>query len=179
MIIGTYRQGNRSGDTIQLTLQQSDLNAVWRRCSDTSNYGAEYLAGNSPDRDRVYNMLSVILNELLENAVKHSGRRRNTIGLRLLAQGKQVTVQVDNDVTARQYTVFRRLAGEIAGCKDVNAAYLARLATLERRQTIGIGLLTVLSYYNMTCGFRFAATKQPGVYRVSVQAIIPLQGAAS
>jgi hypothetical protein len=180
MIIGHYTDCPRCRDTLGMKLLQQDVFKVWKRCSSTANYSADYIASSYRDRDRIYNMLSMILNELLENAVKHSNRNRTGIDLRLMTYKDQIVVQVDNHVTGRQYRVFRALAADLAGCPDPAAAYQRKLETLGRGpQRFGIGLMTILSCYGITCGFKFQPAKRPDEHQVSVQAVIPLQGAAS
>ncbi len=180
MIIGRYIDCPRCRDALGIKLLQQDVFKVWKRCSSTANYCADYIASSHRDRDRIYNMLSMILNELLENAVKHSNRSRTGIDLRLMTRKDEIVVQVDNHVTGRQYRVFRALAADLAGCPDPATAYQRKLESLGREpQQFGIGLMTILSCYGITCGFKFQPAQRPAQHHVSVQAVIPLQGAAS
>ncbi|HPI04323.1 MAG TPA: hypothetical protein PKZ78_10845, partial [Candidatus Goldiibacteriota bacterium] len=43
----------------------------------------------------------------------------------------------------------------------------------------GIGLLTVLSFFNPKMGFMFQPLKEANKYKVSVQAAMPIEGATT
>ena len=49
-----------------IILQTVDVQKSWRRCGDSANYIASYMANEFQNPDRALNIIGVILNELLE-----------------------------------------------------------------------------------------------------------------
>ena len=55
--------------TMAVQLLPLDMIVQWKRCGQTADYIASYLAYHFRDFGRAMNVLSTVLNELIENAV--------------------------------------------------------------------------------------------------------------
>jgi hypothetical protein len=181
MKIGDYLEIPETKKVILLKLTHADLLKIWKRCGLTANYGASYLASSCPEKKDVMNSVSMILNELLENAAKYSDEEMGSIELTITLSGNSAILQVDNIIDEQRYMIFRKFADKITSCDDVNSLYMEKLQSFgdDDGMKSGIGLLTVLSFFNPKMGFLFQPLKEANKYKVSVQAAMPIEGAAT
>ena len=73
-----------------------DLVAHWRRCGMTADFLAYFLSYTFRDQDAALSLLSTVINELLENAVKFSVDKRRPVALALSHFGETVRIQTHN-----------------------------------------------------------------------------------
>lgn len=173
MVIGKYSKHIKEKDNLLIFLQWGDMAKAWKRCSMTADYGADYLSRTKTDPDSFRNTLSMIINELLENAVKYGVDSGYPIELRILVSGDRLICQVDNCVRTNQYQTFRKIAKRVIESDE--HAYLERLAEGPSSESVSqIGLLTLINFFKLTFGFRFKPTYRPDLYSVSVQTEIRL-----
>jgi hypothetical protein len=164
---------------LSLTLQHDDLDKDWKRCSVTANFGAAYVAPEGCEYESLQNILSTVVNELLENAIKYSDRDTHAaIAVRLRREPGRIVVEVRNCLSEPQYRQFKRISDELSSCQDFDAALLSRLASADERSTsAGIGLLTLASYFEARLAFWFEQRPQANEYEVVVQAAVRVEGA--
>ena len=176
LVLGDYTELSPTANkNVTLSLLNGDLAKVWKRCGLTANYGANYMFPH--DEETRQNSLSVVLNELLENATKYSTQQLGTIDVYLLSIDKGVLFQVDNYVSAEQYDVFLQYAQEIINCQDLNEKYLKKLQAINPQDitTSGrIGLLSIMNFFSIKMGFKFTKLDDSDGYKVSVQTLIYL-----
>lgn len=178
MKLGDYVELPETKKVILIKLTHADLLKIWKRCGLTADYGANYLLSSCPEKRDFKNSASMILNELLENAAKYSDEEMGSIELTITLSGDSAVLQVDNVIDEKRYEIFRKFADKIVNCDDVNSMYIEKLQSCGEGQEMksGIGLLTVLSFFNPKMGFMFQPLKETNKYKVSVQAAMPIEG---
>lgn len=169
-VIGAYREDvNRSDSMIQISLFPSDLVKYWSRCGLTADFAASFLAFRFPDSKKASNSLSVILNEIVENAVKFSNTPNGKIAVNLFNMADQIIYEVENFVNEAQYRIFHKRAEWLLDGGDIEEKYFSALqAKAENSSGSGLGLLTILHDFKSRLGVRFLE-EGGGLYRVSVQ----------
>jgi len=177
MIIGNYSDIADSDRNISLSLLQADMRKNWHRCSSTADYGADYISAPMPAREKVRNSISMVLNELVENAVKYTPDQGESIEIRVIMEKNKVLFQVDNQIDEKSFKAFSRFAKVLV--KDGKKLYLEALkktaaAAGGKSAKSQIGLLTILDFFHLSFGFQFEQYKRRGRYRVSVQTVMPL-----
>lgn len=178
MELGKYLDITGKRKVILVKMEHDDLMKIWKRCSITANYGAGYLSSSYLGKRDVMNSASMILNELIENAAKYSDEKDGDIEMTIIISEEEAVFQVDNTVNAEQYGKFRAFADELVHSADVKALYVEKLQSFKDEQKLnaGIGLLSLLNFFNPQIGFRFQPIQEENKYRVSVQAAMPIDG---
>jgi hypothetical protein len=168
--VGSYRaDANRSESMIQITLFPSDLVKYWSRCGLTADFAASFLAFRFPDSKKASNSLSVILNEIVENAVKFSNTKNGKIAINLFNLADLIIYEVENYVDESRYQDFREKAEQLLDGNDIETKYFAALREkAENPSGSGLGLLTILHDFGAHVGVRFVR-EENGLYRVSLQ----------
>ncbi len=169
-VIGAYRTDvNRSDSMIQITLFPADLVKYWSRCGLTADFAASFLAFRFPDSRKAANSLSVILNEIVENAVKFSNTTNGQIAINLINMDDRIIYEVENRVDDSRHAIFLEKAADLLDDGDIEEKYFTALqAKSGNPEGSGLGLLTILHDYKTSLGVRFTP-EGGGVWRVSLQ----------
>lgn len=141
---------------VRLELFPKDLALYWQRCGLTANFGASFAAFCFPKIKNAENALSVILNELVENAVKYSSDDNKQITIALCESEGFLYFEVDNYITERQDGIFRREVSSIEDMDDINQAYIDAMERSMTGEDSRLGLLTILNDYKVTMAFTFS-----------------------
>ncbi|WP_246703164.1 ATP-binding protein [Rhizobium sp. SG741] len=162
MTVVLYGQENLvSFDTSQalrLRLLDGPLRLAWRHSAITSDFIAETIALGFRSSERHYKTIrhdiGYLTNELIENAIKF--RASGEIVIEALTDAHNFRMRianfVDDDTTARFQQLLSRV---IAG--DPNELLIEQIeaAALEGGNTSGLGLLTLMSDYQVHLAWRF------------------------
>ena len=90
---GFFRQLRKK---LELNIQPMDVIEFWPRCNMISNFTAHYLVTDFPEKNSIYNSLSVILNELIENAVKFTEKKEIPISISLQEDKNNIFIETIN-----------------------------------------------------------------------------------
>lgn len=93
---GTFEKSKRATPpfTFELTAPALDFQVEWERCNMLANYLAEYVAYQFLQRERAENLISTIVNELLEAVARLSPQDATlTIACVQLAEGLQINIR--------------------------------------------------------------------------------------
>ncbi|MGH7617525.1 MAG: slr1658 superfamily regulator [Gemmatimonadaceae bacterium] len=129
--------------------------AEWTRCSETADFVARFFSHDYEDREVAGNILSTVVNELVENAVKFSSDKAVPACLTVREYADRVTIVTANVVTAAQGaafgdTVTRLVAG------DPEILFAEQVAHPPQTGSAGIGLILLRKDYDATIGVRLA-----------------------
>jgi hypothetical protein len=138
--------------SIDLALVPLDIIAHWQRCGATADWAAALLACNFAHPETAANVLSTVINELLENAVKFSSDKRSPIRLRVAQRGERVVIETENAADEAQALAFEEhVAAMLADRGELFAHLVARAAAGEVAAP-GVGLLTIRRDFGATLG---------------------------
>lgn len=121
-------------------------------------------------------LISTVLNELIENAVKYAGNKTETVKIDTLRNEDKLLIKITNKLPAQRLTAF------IDECKnlfhtDLKSLFIKRIESLNRdvsaNSSGGIGLILLKKDYNTGIKFIFYENSNDD-YNVSVIAELSL-----
>ncbi|MDV6234090.1 ATP-binding protein [Leptospira ellisii] len=165
-----------SESEFNLKLRPMDLRVHWKRCSLTADYISNYCSIQEKlDPDSAHT-ISVVLNELIENAAKFSKDRKGEILLDVKYYSEMLKIEIKNiaDESSK-----KKLENSIRNLIDRNSdqIYINKLKHPdETEQNSGIGLLLLSKDYPVRLGFLIDQTENVR-YEVTVRAYLDLKEA--
>ncbi|EMK10919.1 MULTISPECIES: slr1658 superfamily regulator [Leptospira] len=154
-----------------LKLRPMDLRVQWRRCSLTADYISNYCSYQEKLDPDTSNTISIIINELIENAAKFSKDRKGEIFLDLKYYSEILKIEVKNltDETSKN-----KLEKSISTLGDRNSdeTYINKLKKGEKNDS-GIGLLLLSKDFPVRLGFLINEVSS-ATYEVIVRAYLDL-----
>lgn len=178
MIFGSYVNVFEDKQSLNLTFSLSAMEVVnfWSRCGLIANFCASYMAVAMPSEKNIMNSLSFVLNELLENALKYARPRSSTIDFAILQKPDCVIIEIANEISEEQVAPLLDMAKNLIDNDYVNAKYIDLLtANVKSGDKSGIGLLTVINYYQAALSFKIGSPSEYGQNRYSIQAKVNLE----
>lgn len=143
----------------------------WNRCGLTSNFLANYQSATFPQPEKTSSLLSTIINELIENAIKYSSSADKQITV--IIKHFQNTIQIKTINFAEEETT-QKLKTYIQKLSENSHEYLflSQLEENSQREDnhSGIGLLTLINDHNLKIGIRIQ--KEDALYEIHVKAEI-------
>lgn len=133
--------------------------AEWSRCSEAADYVARFFAHDYGDRELAANVLSTVVNELLENAVKFSSDKTVPARLTMREFPEHLTITTTNRVTAAQGAAFARTVARIVH-GDAERMFAEQVANPPGTGGAGIGLIMLRKDYGARIAVR--VTPVPG-----------------
>ncbi len=177
--IGNYLDicNDKKALTLSFALPAMEVMSFWSRCGLIANFGSSYMAVACPSQKNIANSLSFILNELLENAVKYTRPKESILEFALLKQGDFITIDISNPVSDDQIPALLEMAKHLIDVDYVNDAYIDLLTMSGKTSDkSGIGLLTIINYYQASLSFRIGGpAENPSKKRYSIQAKINIE----
>lgn len=138
--------------SIDVQLVPRDIITHWPRCGATADWAAHMLAYNFDQRETAASVLSTVINELLENAVKFSANNHHAIRLRVAQRGDRIVIETENVTEPMQSRVFEaHLAALFADRGELFSQLVARAAAGETGAP-GVGLLVMRRDFGATLG---------------------------
>jgi hypothetical protein len=153
---------------LELELDARHLVAHWKRCGMTADFLASYLVAELEGGARTVaaHSLSVVLNELVENAAKFCTDERGRIRLAAHRHGPSLKLETFNvapESRARELTsTLERLALE-----SLDVLFARRVAAESPGEGPGIGLLIIKRDYQARLG-AVLARRDDGAFDVHV-----------
>lgn len=147
-----------------------DMIVQWRRCGQTADYVARFLAYHFSGVGRSMNLLSTILNELLENCVKFSFDKRHPIDITALLLPEKMILQATNSISFSQEKVFAAFIDTLFR-EDLDELFITQImrSAENQRDDSGLGLITLKRDYVSTMGVRIQPLPNVEFREVSVQ----------
>ncbi len=167
-------EGVHIGDTINfdsdvdncfaLTFLPLDFFDNWERGSLLSNFAADYFRHNFPT-EREHNLISTVLNELIENAVKFSKNKSTPVEITMKKRKTSLLVKACNSLPRHQRDRFVRICEELFE-RDLDSLYVKRIESdVDDPHASGIGLILVKKDYCSGVSFDFSddSSRKPTV----------------
>ncbi len=180
-IIGSYITYNNKDfiSNTRICLRSDDLSNNWRRCSLTSDFLSKYFSfffpykeksENTLYREEAENIISFILNELIENTAKYSDDKNSDVNILLAIDETCLVFEISNYTSSDNAKGFLKLCSEILE-SDPHELYIKKIE--ENIDTgssgSGLGYLTLINDYGISFGFMFEDMEN-SLVRTSVQA---------
>ena len=148
------------------------LRQKWRNNCLSADFLADYLStfflGNNdrqPDSDKqaeIKSAVSYIANELLENGMKYSTQMSSLpISIQIHLNSDLIVFQLTNSIPAKHTQQFQNRIQTLLDC-DPDELYIAQLENnaLEENEESNLGLLTMLTDYEVKLGWKFELLPQ-------------------
>jgi hypothetical protein len=147
--------------------------AEWTRCSETADFVGRFFSHDFSDRELAGNVLSTIMNELVENAVKFSNDKSLEARVVVREYESSITISTENDATSEQAASFAAtIARLVEG--EPEAMFAEQIANPPETGGAGIGLIMLRKDYDATVGARMTQLDAASV-RVVVEVTIANQ----
>jgi hypothetical protein len=185
-VFGNYEEQDTknalSSSTLLLNAQEMSNN--WRRVSLTADYLAKYYSYYFPykekalktlSRNEAENILSFVINELIENTAKYSNTPKKSVTIKLILEEKTLLFYISNYISNDNSVDF------IAICKEIFENNTRELYIKKLEENVetgkggsGLGYLTLINDYDIDLGFKFEKI-QDNISKVTVQARMKYQ----
>lgn len=159
---------------IRFNMQPIDMISYWNRVGLTANFMANFYMYNFEKNNEIQNILSTILNELVENAVKFSNAKNSEVVMDLKKYGQIIKMEIRNEASSG---IFHRFKDKIKKMleEDLEKLYFEHLESkTDDDEQSGLGLMMLAKDYPVDLGFFFERTDD-NMYRVTVRAYIDLE----
>jgi hypothetical protein len=93
---------------LKFTTTISSLKEDWRRCNLLANYIADYASYNFAAKDKADNLISTIINEIIESIVKIS-EKNASISLTIRQFGPNILVDVTSELESSKIDYYKDL----------------------------------------------------------------------
>ncbi len=136
-----------------------DIFDNWDRCGDIADFIARYFHYNfkTPASQSV---ISTVINELAENAVKYSRNKSSPIRIEARKRQDRLILRILNSIPRNQREHFTAVCRELFDM-DLETLYLDKLTQgKDDRSFSGIGLILLKKDYDALIGFDFRATPE-------------------
>jgi hypothetical protein len=159
-------------DQLSITVTTEDCKNHWHRCSLLADFAANYFSAFFPVNININNAFSTIINELIENAVKYSEPSNSPIELRLFNFDDKTIITCFNTIDKVRYEKFKNYVEELVKCNEIDKLYKDTLESKALTETSGLGLISIINYYNSKLGFKFKESANGNSYMVLVQVLL-------
>lgn len=138
-----------------LTTHQRDLLTYWKRCGMLSDYVGAYFT--FPPDKKYFSDLSVILNELVENAAKFSIHDSAEIRIDIRNYGAVICLEVTNTLTKNSLANLKEVSARLfESDSSPEELYFKTLETKNSEDpSSGLGFLMILKDFTSKVGFKF------------------------
>ena len=153
-------------NSFSLTFLPLDFFDHWNRASLMANFVADYYLHNFPDTGD-HNLISTVLNELIENAVKFSRNNSTAVEMTTRKRGSALLMRLKNCIPDRRIAPFLDVCHDLFNY-DLDELYLRKLTeNADNSYASGIGLILIKKDYSSALSFDFSEDESC-VVRVSV-----------
>ena len=142
-----------------------DIFDHWDRCGQIADFVGYYFQ-HSFRAPGSHNIISTVVNELVENAVKYSRNKSSPIEIEIRKRGEHLLMRVANLIPRNQRDHFIAICRDLFE-RDLDELYLEKLVHGRAEHNFsGIGLILLKKDYDVQIGIDIAPTND-GIVRVS------------
>ncbi|MBN1686332.1 MAG: hypothetical protein JW852_06730 [Spirochaetales bacterium] len=154
---------NDIDNLFSVTFLPLDFFDSWERGSLLSNFVADYYGHNFPGPE-ARNLISTVVNELIENAVKFSRNNSMPVIITIKKRKEEMLIQADNCLPKHRQDAFVAVCREISE-KDLDELYVKRMhENLKDPNSSGIGLILIKKDYCAGLSFSFYTDDRHGTH---------------
>lgn len=120
--------------------------------------GSNYIYNSDENIDSLTNMVSTVMNELLENSVKFAYHDSSLIEIQIGSLNETIFMQVTNCIDHDQYKRFTSYLDYFFNEESLEDKYLKRMHDIEKQNAINseIGLLLILHSFPISISYHFS-----------------------
>ena len=144
---------------LELSMNSIDLKTRWQRCGIISDLVAGYISASYPEAgfgytSPVFNSISTVFQELIENAAKFSRHREAVVRIRIKHYNRVLKLEVQNDATPTFGEKFEQHIKTLFATPDLDAlqVHILENRTQADSHQSGLGLLMLLKDYPVKLG---------------------------
>ena len=159
--------------TLGLSFDRLDLVSSWRRCSLSADFAAHYISDHFDNPERVGGVLSTIINELIENAVKFSLPGSQEVRVAIPFFGNRVTLELRHVCSTAQALLLHAWVERVY-TTDAEDLFVEQLEYTAHHapESSGLGLITLRKDYGATIGVRLLPM-DGDVVKIALQIHLP------
>lgn len=136
-----------------------DIFDSWDRCGDIADFVASYFQYSFRSANSK-GIISTVVNELIENAVKYSRNKSSAIQLEVRKRQEHLLLRVSNLIPRNQRDHFVAICRDLFE-RDLEELYLEKLTRGRQDHTYsGIGLILLKKDYEALIGVDFFQTQE-------------------
>ena len=175
-ILGVYNTHSEVDTLPKASMQIRPLNLIsnWQRCSLTANFLSTFQSPQSKNKKSVTSILSTIVNELLESAIKYSADKTRNINIGFSTKGSSLYFEItltSDALDAFQFQKFYEKYLENEGSDTVILELLEEDSTSDKT-SFTLGLLSLKQDYNAEIGIKITPEKDQPLYTITTLIII-------
>ncbi|PJZ60696.1 slr1658 superfamily regulator [Leptospira adleri] len=156
-----------------LKLRPMDLRVQWKRCSLTADYISNFCSFPEQLDPDSANTISIVLNELIENAAKFSKDRKGEILLDLKYYSEILKIEIKNSTDEISKNKLENSISSLIN-RNSDEIYLSKLKESSSQEVnSGIGLLLLSKDFPVRLGFLINDVSF-GTYEITVRAYLDL-----
>ncbi|MEQ9367245.1 MAG: hypothetical protein RIF32_23640 [Leptospirales bacterium] len=128
-----------------------DIFDSWDRCGDIADFVASYFQYSFRSANSK-GIISTVVNELIENAVKYSRNKSSAIQLEVRKRQEHLLLRVSNLIPRNQRDHFAAICRDLFQ-RDLEELYVEKLTRAQKDRTFsGIGLILLKKDYEALLG---------------------------
>lgn len=156
--------------TVDVHMSARDMVVQWRRCSLTADFLANFLAPGFCRQEPVRSQVSMVIDELLENAVKFAVDADRPVSVSVLDYGDAIRVEARNQCDRAHAADLEASIRRVLET-DPETLFLEAIerSALEDPSVSRLGIITLCTHAGARIGARIVETSQDGLYDVTVQ----------
>ena len=144
-----------------------ELVGNWEKCSLVSNFFANYQSFNFKDQEKVIVILSTVINELLENAIKFTSDKNKLVSISLKHFNSKVSIETINLSNEENVSRLKRIIHSLNN-KNPENLILEQIENASKTDLneSGLGILTILRDFQANLGIKIIEKQEPNIYEV-------------
>lgn len=173
--MGVYTTDLDISSLPKATMEFRPLNLIskWQRCSLTANFISTLHTPTQKPQDTLNNIVSTIINELLESAIRYSADKNQSINMGFSSKGSKLYFELTltcDTLDAFQFQRFYRNYLEKEASDDAMITLIESDPTSEKT-SFALGLLSLKQDYGAEIGFKIEPEKKH-LYKIATLIII-------
>lgn len=153
-----------------------ELVAHWRKCSLVANFLANYNVLAFKKQKEAQIVLSTIINELIENAIKFNADHNKLVSISIQQSKTAITVETINSAELKNVQKIKRFVEKL-NAHTYEELFIQALekSVISKTEQSGLGLIGILKDYGAELGIKAEPSTQKGLCNILVKAEIPLK----
>ncbi|HRI26718.1 MAG TPA: hypothetical protein PK239_11570 [Chitinophagales bacterium] len=155
---------------ISIVIQPIDIITHWRRCGLLADFIAGFYNNAAQQPDNI-NLISTVMNELLENATKYSRKRDALVALTLKQYDNVLKMQLQNYTTPNHFYYFKNYLASLLEQDNLEQLYIEKIVQKSDQKVTesGMGMLILLKDYPVKIGATFIEDPHTDHYEIITQ----------
>ena len=153
-IIGKYeyKESGKIDFKMKISFCADDFKKEWTRCNYTANYIAEYSAYNFDPGDKAENLISTVINELVERLALISEKKAR-LSVSLALEDDILIVDVENRISADKRDMYEKTVARINN-ENIDKLYMDNITAnpVEEENEFEFGLVMLVNDYRCRIG---------------------------